>query len=514
MRSSNQRAVHRRGGLHRVQLRRHEVGGEGQVRASALELRRVSLAMGDDGAQVRFEHRGDMGRGRMLRPRRARRCACASPSAGCAAGEHASRRPAALRCRLASGGSDFGRVLDVFTRQRPPVARLAQRRSCCGRDSARRPAMKRRSLPVPGSWLAFGRAGVDALTAAHSPCRGSRAATQGRGLLRRRPRRPSDAAEDSARLDLVALVSRRISESTPLRAPAISTATLSVSSFDDRVVIAHGVTDFLQPALHDGFGAFLLGRRDDVDRRGHRQNPIKSRDLARDAVDRRQRPFHQQRDCAGSGCPAWSRRATGASRSKKASLGDDRGDLRAEAAGQNILVHDEAAARLAHRGEHRVAIPWHQGAQIENLDRRRASAAASSQRSTIAPQVTMVRSRALATRARLAERQDEIIAGIRTARRRRIEHGAMLEENRRIVAAQRRAQQADGVLGVGRHRDLPAAACTNCTSLVWLCQGSPHLKKPTGMRTTIGAAKRLLVRQRIVPQSLSCSVAGSAYLRN
>ena len=34
------------------------------------------------------------------------------------------------------------------------------------------------------------------------------------------------------------------------------------------------------------------------------------------------------------------------------------------------------------------------------------------------------------------------------------------------------------------------------------------------MRTTIGAAKRLLVRQRIVPQSLSCSRAGSAYLRN
>ena len=47
--------------------------------------------------------------------------------------------------------------------------------------------------------------------------------------------------------------------------------------------------------------------------------------------------------------------------------------------------------------------------------------------------------------------------------------------------------------------------CTNCTSLVWLCQGSPHLKKPMGMRTTMGAAKRLLVRQRMVPQSLSCS---------
>ena len=40
------------------------------------------------------------------------------------------------------------------------------------------------------------------------------------------------------------------------------------------------------------------------------------------------------------------------------------------------------------------------------------------------------------------------------------------------------------------------------------------MKKPPGTRSTIGAAKRLLVRQRIVPQSLICSVAGSAYLRN
>ena len=34
------------------------------------------------------------------------------------------------------------------------------------------------------------------------------------------------------------------------------------------------------------------------------------------------------------------------------------------------------------------------------------------------------------------------------------------------------------------------------------------------MRTTIGAANLLPVRQRSVPQSLSCSTAGSAYLRN
>src|SRR6185437_8878189 len=56
--------------------------------------------------------------------------------------------------------------------------------------------------------------------------------------------------------------------------------------------------------------------------------------------------------------------------------------------------------------------------------------------------------------------------------------------------------------------------CTHTTSLVWLCQGSPHLKNPPGMRTTIGDANRLYVRQRIEPQSLSCSAAGSAYLRN
>src|SRR5205814_7735085 len=43
--------------------------------------------------------------------------------------------------------------------------------------------------------------------------------------------------------------------------------------------------------------------------------------------------------------------------------------------------------------------------------------------------------------------------------------------------------------------------CTHATSLVWLCQGSPHLKNPPGMRTTIGAAKRLCVRQRSVPRS-------------
>ena len=57
-------------------------------------------------------------------------------------------------------------------------------------------------------------------------------------------------------------------------------------------------------------------------------------------------------------------------------------------------------------------------------------------------------------------------------------------------------------------------ACANVTSLETLCHGSPHLLKPPGMRTTIGALNFPAVRQRIEPQSSNCSVAGSAYLRN
>ena len=57
-------------------------------------------------------------------------------------------------------------------------------------------------------------------------------------------------------------------------------------------------------------------------------------------------------------------------------------------------------------------------------------------------------------------------------------------------------------------------AWAHVTSLETACQGSPHRANPPGMRTTMGAAKRLLVRQRIVPQLLRCSVQASAYLRN
>ena len=57
--------------------------------------------------------------------------------------------------------------------------------------------------------------------------------------------------------------------------------------------------------------------------------------------------------------------------------------------------------------------------------------------------------------------------------------------------------------------------CANRTSSLTECQGSPtSFPNPPGILTTIGAAKRLFVRHRNVPQLLSCSVAGSAYFRN
>src|SRR5438552_16372700 len=50
-------------------------------------------------------------------------------------------------------------------------------------------------------------------------------------------------------------------------------------------------------------------------------------------------------------------------------LGDRRGDLAAEASGVSVLVQDEHLRGLPHRFEHRLLVPWHERAQIEDLDR-------------------------------------------------------------------------------------------------------------------------------------------------
>ena len=90
----------------------------------------------------------------------------------------------------------------------------------------------------------------------------------------------------------------------------------------------------------------------------------------------------------------------------------------------------------------------------------------------------------------------------------------MLEEDARIVAPQRRAQQADRVLGIARRRHQPAGIMDELHLVGLAVPRIAALEKADGMRSTIGAANLLLVRQRIVPQSLICSRAGSAYFRN
>ncbi len=119
-------------------------------------------------------------------------------------------------------------------------------------------------------------------------------------------------------------------------------------------------------------------------------------------------------------------------------------------------MDDETAARLAHRRQHGLAVPRRQRPQIDHLDVHGCSQyrllAALDQGSPCHDR--QFRSRAHDTG--LTERQHVLVPGIRAARAGAVQHRPMLEENRRIVAAQRRAQQADCVFGIGRHCDPPA----------------------------------------------------------
>ncbi len=135
-------------------------------------------------------------------------------------------------------------------------------------------------------------------------------------------------------------------------------------------------------------------------------------------------------------------------------VGDDRGNLRAETAGAQILMDDQAAPRAADAFQHHLAVPRHQRAQVDDIgaDALRRRLAARNHRAP-GDDGDLV---ALAGLPGLAERQDEFVARPRPPRPAVVEHRAMLEEDHRIVAAQRRAQQPDRILGIGRHRHLPA----------------------------------------------------------
>src|SRR5206468_1966895 len=118
------------------------------------------------------------------------------------------------------------------------------------------------------------------------------------------------------------------------------------------------------------------------------------------------------------------------------------------------FVDDQAAARAADAVEHHVLVPrvqrpevYHVGA--EALGGRLAAwhhRAPGDDRDLLA----------FARLFRAAEWQDVLVARPRPPRPAVVEHRAMLEEQYRIVAAKAESQQADRILGVRRHRDLPA----------------------------------------------------------
>src|ERR1044071_1147413 len=136
---------------------------------------------------------------------------------------------------------------------------------------------------------------------------------------------------------------------------------------------------------------------------------------------------------------------------EKRLVGHDGSDLRAEAARTQILMYDHAAARTlipsynearTRAGEavkHHISIPWHQGAEVDDVGtdpfRRyftaRYHCAPCDDRDPLA----------LASLLRLAERQDELVARPWPARPAVVEHCPMLEKDHRVIAAKRRAGQ-------------------------------------------------------------------------
>ena len=139
-----------------------------------------------------------------------------------------------------------------------------------------------------------------------------------------------------------------------------------------------------------------------------------------------------------------------------------RGDLRPEARGRRVLVHDETPAGALHGGEHGGAVPRHDRPQVEQvhvarmpigrLDRPVHHRAPRDDGHAIA----------LTQNVRPPERQDVVVPRIACAAVAGHQQRSMLEEDRRIRAPHRRSEQAHRVGGVRRHRHLPTDGVRPC----------------------------------------------------
>src|SRR5690606_8926506 len=131
-------------------------------------------------------------------------------------------------------------------------------------------------------------------------------------------------------------------------------------------------------------------------------------------------------------------------------------DLRAESCREAIFVYDQTAPRSLDRSEHRLAIPGGNGAQIDELC---VDAGLLDGKLATLHECSPAHDRdcrAGPNNLGLPHRKHVRISGIRTARPGSIEDVAMLEENSRIIAAHRSAQQSYRIFGIGGITNLPA----------------------------------------------------------
>ena len=142
----------------------------------------------------------------------------------------------------------------------------------------------------------------------------------------------------------------------------------------------------------------------------------------------------------------------------EALVGDERGDLRAEPARERVLVQHEHAPGLAHRLGDDLAVPRRDRAQVDDLDAR------------VGPELLRGELRAVHGRAPRDDRDAIAARHVRAAaerqhpvgRRHRIAAVALpvqvlvLEEQHRVFASERGAQQPGGVTRPRRERDQQA----------------------------------------------------------
>ena len=149
-------------------------------------------------------------------------------------------------------------------------------------------------------------------------------------------------------------------------------------------------------------------------------------------------------------------RSTGASRSVKAWLAITAAYFAREAVGQGVFVDDQHFAGLAHAFQHGFLVPGDDRAQVQDGDPSGEVAGSLQAACHHRPPGDHRQLRALQQPGCFPKRQAEIVAWVRAATFAGIQQGAMFQEDRWVIPAQRRAQQPNRVFRVAGVGDPPA----------------------------------------------------------